>query len=205
MAQNEQAANTATTPNEPQSPQTTEAQTKTPSIDYEELGRIVSARQKATEDSVIKGYLKNLDLTPEEASEAFTAYKKQKEDKKASAETTAAETARELAAAKSELMQLKFEKLATAEALKLGVDNKNLEYVLKLADFSTVTTDGKDAAEGITKAIQKVIDDFPMLKPTANEDEKGFKGVKVGALGESDNKSVTTPATAKKSWNRYNH
>lgn len=204
MAQNEQVTETTTTPNKAETPQA-EPQAKAPAVDYEELGRIVGARQKATEDSVIKGYLRDRNLTPEEAAEAFAAYKKQKEEKKANDKQTAEAAAKELEATKAELLQLKFEKVATAEALKLGVDSKNIDYLLKLADFSTVATDGKDTEEGITKALQKVLDDFPMLKPTVSEDEKGFKGVKVGALGESDNKSAATPNPPKKAWNRFNH
>ena len=50
---------------------------------------------------------------------------------------------------------------ATLEAVKQGVDVTSIPYVLKMADFSAVITDGKINTEKLTEAVKKVLDDVP--------------------------------------------
>lgn len=53
---------------------------------------------------------------------------------------------------------------ATLEAVKQGVDVASIPYVLKMADFSAVITDGKINTEKLTETVKKVLDDVPALK-----------------------------------------
>lgn len=74
---------------------------------------------------------------------------------------------------------------ATLEALTLGVDVKTIPYVLKMADMSGVKI-GKDGAldvAAIQTALNKVLDDVPVLKPHKDEQAKGFQ--QIGAGGGS--------------------
>lgn len=74
-----------------------------------------------------------------------------------------------------EAQQATIEKEATIEALTLDLDSKTIPYVLKLADMSKVMgEDGKVNNEELKKALNKVLEDVPQLKPTT-EDSKGFQ------------------------------
>lgn len=71
---------------------------------------------------------------------------------------------------------------ATLEAITLGVDVKTVPYVLKMADFSAVKPDkdGTPDAAAIQAAINKVLDDIPVLKPSKNDQSKGFQQIGAG-------------------------
>lgn len=71
---------------------------------------------------------------------------------------------------------------AALEAITLGVDVKTVPYVLKMSDFSAVKPDkdGTPDAAAIQAAINKVLDDIPVLKPSKNDQSKGFQQIGAG-------------------------
>ena len=75
---------------------------------------------------------------------------------------------------------------AALEAITLGVDVKTVPYVLKMADFSSVKPDknGVPDTAAIQAAINKVLDDIPVLKPHQSDQSKGFQ--QIGAGGGQD-------------------
>ncbi len=75
---------------------------------------------------------------------------------------------------------------AALEAITLGVDVKTVPYVLKMADFSAVKPDknGVPDTAAIQAAINKVLDDIPVLKPHQSDQSKGFQ--QIGAGGGQD-------------------
>ena len=79
---------------------------------------------------------------------------------------------------------------AAFEAITLGVDVKTVPYVLKMADFSAVKPDkdGTPDAAAIQAAINKVLDDIPVLKPSKNDQSKGFQQIGAGG-GQSSAQS----------------
>lgn len=76
----------------------------------------------------------------------------------------------ELNSLKAELSRIRTEKAAALEAVRMGVDSRQIDYVLKLAEFPE-NADQK----AITAAIQKVLDDVPAFKAEASGKSKGFK------------------------------
>lgn len=72
---------------------------------------------------------------------------------------------------------------ATLEAVALGIDVKTVPYVLKMADFSGVKPDkdGTPDQAAVQAAINKVLDDIPVLKPSRSDQSKGFR--QIGADG----------------------
>ena len=72
---------------------------------------------------------------------------------------------------------------AALEAITLGVDVKTVPYVLKMADFSAVQPgkDGTPDPTAIQAAINKVLDDIPILKPKAEDSAAGFKQIGAGS------------------------
>ena len=53
-------------------------QPPTPAIDYDKIAQLVSGKQTATEDSVLKGYFKQQGLSQEEMNQAIATFKQQK-------------------------------------------------------------------------------------------------------------------------------
>ncbi len=53
-----------------------------PNIDYDKLAQLVAGKQAVTEESVIKGYLKQQGLTKEQMDQAIITFKQQQEASK---------------------------------------------------------------------------------------------------------------------------
>lgn len=67
---------------------------------------------------------------------------------------------------------------ATLEAIKQGVDIKSIPYLLKMADFKSVSDDNGINADKLTEAVKKVLDDVPALKATSQQDGgNGFQQI----------------------------
>lgn len=172
--------------NEPQpAPQGNNQQT--PSFDYDKLASLITGKQSVTEDTVLKSYFKEQGLSADEMKQAIGAFKEQK-----------AKNTPDFAKMQSDVENSNKAKLiaevnqsATLEAVKQGVDIASIPYVLKMADFSAVITDGKINAEKLTEAVKKVLDDIPALKAKANENAGGVQ--KIGGDGNSD-KNLTEDA-----------
>ncbi|MCI8410223.1 MAG: hypothetical protein HFJ09_13290 [Lachnospiraceae bacterium] len=148
-----------------------------PTIDYEKIQSMIDKGTQQKEDAILKGYFQKQGLTEEEAQQAMAAFKQQK----AANTPDVAGLQTQLQTYQAQAQQAVIEKDATVEAIGLGLDAKQVPYILKMADFSKVMDkDGKTNPEAIKEAINKVLEDFPQLKPT-KEENKGFQ--KVGASG----------------------
>lgn len=181
MAENNPTLN----PNEPQP--TPQGNPPAPAFDYDKLASLITGKQSVTEDTVLKSYFKEQGLSADEMKQAIGAFKEQK-----------AKNTPDFAKMQSDLENSNKAKLiaevnqsATFEAIKQGVNIASIPYVLKMADFSAVSADGKINAEKLTEAVKKVLDDIPALKAKANENADGVQ--KIGGDGNSD-KNLTEDA-----------
>lgn len=153
-------------------------QTAAPAIDYDKIAQLIAGKQAATEDSVLKGYLKQQGLSQEEMSQAIAAFKQQK----AASQPDVNAMQTQLAQAQAAAQQAAIDKAATMAAIGLGLDAKTIPYVLKMSDLSQVMgQDGKISEEAMKNALSKVLEDVPALKPQPG-DSAGF--VQVGAPGQ---------------------
>lgn len=173
-----------------------------PAFDYDKLADIIAGKQSVTEDTILKNYFKQQGLSKEEADLAMQSFKTQKAQKQP--DVNGMQT--QLAQYKETAQKAVLEKEAMMEAVALGIDAKTIPYVLKLADFSSVFgQDGKVNQDSLKKAINKVLEDLPQLKPVP-EDNRGFQigsGENVNDAGGSS-RSNRTAVTATKRWNRFN-
>lgn len=182
MAENNPTPN----PNEPQTtPQGNNQQT--PSFDYDKLASLITGKQSVTEDTVLKSYFKEQGLSADEMKQAIGAFKEQK----AKNTPDIAKMQSEVESANNAKLTAEVNQSATFEAIKQGVNISTVPYVLKMADFSAVITDGKINTEKLTEAVKKVLDDIPALKAKANENAGGVQ--KIGGDGNSD-KNLTEDA-----------
>lgn len=159
-----------------------------PTFDYEKLATLITGKQSVTEDTVLKSYFKEQGLSSDEMKQAISAFKAEKakntpDVSKLQSDITTANNAR---------LQAEINQHATLEAVKLGVDIKSIPYVIKMADFSNVATDGSISTDKVTEAVKKVIEDIPAFKGgNVSGDENQNNGFqKIGGDGGNENKAT---------------
>jgi len=166
-------------------------QTAAPAIDYDKIAQLVSGKQTATEDSVLKGYFKQQGLSQEEMNQAIATFKQQKAASQPDVNAMQTQLAQAQAAAQKAMV----ENAATMAAISLGLDVKSIPYILKMADLSQVLNqDGKINDETMKNALNKVLEDVPALKPQPGQ-ASGF--VQVGAGGSGQQQTATDDALKK--------
>lgn len=183
------ALSTNQTPPTGTTPQTTQA--AAPAIDYDKIAQLIAGKQAATEDSVLKGYLKQQGLSQEEMNQAIATFKQQK----AASQPDVNAMQTQLAQAQAAAQRAMLENAGTMVAIGLGLDAKVIPYVLKLADLSqAIGQDGKINEETMKNALNKVVEDVPGLKPQPGQ-ASGF--VQVGAAGSGQQQTATDDALKK--------
>lgn len=166
----------------------------TPQIDYDKLIQLVQGKQSVTEESVLKGYFKQQGLSKEEAEQAMASFKQQQAAQQP--DVNALQT--QAAQAQALVQQKEVENQAILQAIQLGIDAKTVPYVLKLADLSSVTgQDGKINEESLKTALNKVLEDVPALKPTA-EQTSGFKQIGAGGGQQTGSNDLLSAAFGNK-------
>lgn len=166
----------------------------TPQIDYDKLTQLVQGKQSVTEESVLKGYFKQQGLSKEEAEQAIATFKQQQAAQQP--DVNALQT--QAAQAQALVQQKEVENQAILQAIQLGIDAKTVPYVLKLADLSSVTgQDGKINEESLKTALNKVLEDVPALKPTA-EQTTGFKQIGAGGGQQTGSNDLLSAAFGNK-------
>ena len=172
------APNPAPNPTPTPSPNPTPAPVE---IDYDKLAQLISGKQAATEDSLLKGYFKQQGLSQQEVEQAIATFKAEKAKNQPDVGALQTQVTQARAAAQRAQVQA----AATMEAVSLGIDAKSLPYILKLADFSGVVgEDGNINNETVNNALKKVLEDVPALKP---QTAGGTGFIQVGNPGGSSN------------------
>ena len=153
----------------------TNQQTTAPTIDYDKLASILDGKQKATEDSVIKGYFKQQGLSEDEMKQAITTFKEEKAKRTPNIDALN----QQITDANKRALNAEIKLQAMTMAGELGVPASKMPYLLKMADLSKVAKDGNINTEQLKESLTGVLKDVPELKSTP-EQTAGFK---VGADG----------------------
>nr|WP_294493131.1 hypothetical protein [uncultured Anaerosporobacter sp.] len=170
------------TGNQQNQQQAGQQQNQTAGIDYDKIQAMLDTATAKKENAVLKSYFQQQGMTEEEARQAIEAYKVNKQSQQPDVSKIQAQ----LQQAQALASQAEIEKLATIEAIGLGIDVKTVPYVLKMADLSTVKgDDGKVNQETLKNALNKVLEDVPALKPT----NQGNVGFQIGGNGQQDQQS----------------
>lgn len=173
-----------------------------PAFDYEKLAALITGKQSVTEDTVLKSYFKQQGLTAEELDQAIKSFKQQK----AANTPDASALQSQLAQSQRALMKARTEQEAMLLAAEIGVEMKNVPYLMKLADLSKVTAEnGEVNKEELKTALTKVLEDVPGLKASATA-SSGFTQVGAGVSGNGQQQNAQPQASqvASKRWNRFN-
>lgn len=145
-------------------------------IDYDKLASILEGKQKATEDSVIKGYFKQQGLSEDEMKQAVDKFKAEKQART----PDIGALNQQVADANARAIKAEMQMQAMAMAGELGVSASKMPYILKLADMSEVVKDGAISEDKLKESLNAVLKDLPELKTKSEENGLGFK---VGADG----------------------
>lgn len=169
--------------------QTTE-QPKQEAVDYDKLASIIDGKLKATEDSVLKGYFKEQGLTGEEMKSAIEMFKKDKASKQPdynALNQQLSEREEAMLEAQSRALYAETQLEAMNMANELGVDQKTIPYLMRMADLTDVITDGQPDQDKLKESLSAVLKDVPQLKLEAEEKSNGFKVGADSSNGGSDN------------------
>lgn len=106
---------------------------------------------------------------------------------------------------KTQIKELETQNIGLMVALEIGLDIKNAEAVLKLADLSTAyDKNGKINKNSLRTAINKVLEEYPIFKPQNNQ----HSGIVIGGNGntlQNQNLKCKEKPIAQKRWNRFNN
>lgn len=166
----------------------------------EEVNRFVTEREERAAKAALKDFYQKQGLTESEANQAIKTFLDEK--KKNSPEAVNGQLSQQLAETQRELAKERLHNVAEKAARTLGADEKSIDYIVRLTDFTDTVNDGEISVEKVTEAVKKVMDDIPAFKKAENE-----SGVKVGGDGEQKDKSdkdKTQQNTPKRRWNSFN-
>lgn len=166
----------------------------------EEVNRFVTEREERAAKAALKDFYQKQGLTEAEANQAIKAFLDEK--KKNSPEAVNGQLSQQLAETQKALVTERLHNVAEKAARTLGADEKSIDYIVRLTDFTDSVNDGEISVEKVNEAVKKVMDDVPAFKKAENE-----SGVKVGGDGEQKDKSdkdKTQQNTPKRRWNRFN-
>lgn len=105
----------------------------------------------------------------------------------------------------NQINELETQNIGLIVALEAGLDIKNANAVLKLADLSNAyDKSGKINKNSLRTAINKVLEEYPIFKPQNNQ----HSGIVIGGSGNSlPAQPIVTKEKpiAQKRWNRFNN
>ncbi len=171
-----------------------------PEIDYEKLSSLITGKQSATEDSVLKGYFKQQGLSKEEMDQAISAFKAQK----AANQPDVTKMQADIQTAQAAALKSQIENKALLMHSELGIDLKTIPYVMKLADLSAVAVNGTIDDAKLKDALTKVLEDVPQLKAQQEQSTQGFHQIGASPSNNVNNQNTKTEPVAAKRWNRFN-
>ncbi len=154
------------------------------SIDYDKIQRMLEGALSAKENTALKAYFKQQGLSQDEVEQAISDFKA--EQKKKKPDVDAMQT--ELSKAKEMVQRANIEKEAMFMAGELGIDLSTMPYVLKLAELDEVTdNEGAVNKEELKKALSRVLEDLPQLKPDKEQQQGGFRQIGGGGQQSTPN------------------
>ncbi len=155
---------------------------------YDEIFNKLDAILEKRTDGLAKSALKDNGIEESEIADIVKAYREQKQSKASEQATALSEAQKTITDLQKQIADRTLDDAFSAAALELGVDTKQVSYVSRLASREDVLgADNKPDVEKVKASINKVLEDIPALKASANAN-KGFVpvGAKTGEGAGSD-------------------
>ena len=146
---------------------------------YDEIFNKLDAILDKRSEGLAKSALKDNGIDEGDIADIVKAYREQKQAKANEQATALTDAQKQIADLQKQIADRAIDDAFNAAALELGVDAKQLPYVSRLASRDDILgADNKPDGEKVKAAINKVLEDVPALRASANAN-KGF--VPVGA------------------------
>ena len=146
---------------------------------YDEVFSKLDEILEKSANGLAKSVQKENGVDESEIADIVKAYREQKQSKANDQASALSDAQNQIAALTKQLNDRAIDDAFSSAALELGVDAKQLPYVTRLASKDGILgADNKPDAEKVKAAINKVLEDVPALKASANANQ-GF--VPVGA------------------------
>lgn len=189
------------TPTEPATQPQQQTQQQTPEIDYDKIQQMLNGTLAAKEETALKAYFKQQGLTQQEAEQAMAAFKAQQK----SSQPDVAQLQADIQTAHQNALKAQIENKALLLHAEMGIELQTIPYILKLADLSSVVSDGKIDDEKLKASINAVLEAVPQFKQQQEQQVQGFR--QIGAAQQQTAQGVTSQTkevVATKRWNRFN-
>ena len=151
---------------------------------YDEIFNKLDAILDKRADGLAKSALKDNGVEESEIADIVKAYREQKQTKANEQATALSDAQKTIADLQKQIADRALDDAFSTAALELGIEAKQIPYVSRLAARDDVLgADNQPDVEKVKAAINKVLEDVPALKASANAN-KGF--VPVGAKSGED-------------------
>ena len=156
-------------------------------IDYGKIEEIVNKRSSQTQDSVLKGYLKQQGLSGEELNQAITNYKEQKQQAEIQAKQEQENMRIENQKLKAQILNSNIDSKLASLAAAEGVKADKIPFLAKLIERKGLSDEqGNVLEDKVKEAMNNVIKAFPDFKLTEQQNN-GFQ--QIGSGGNNQNTS----------------
>lgn len=144
------------------------------SPNYDEIFAKLDAILDKRSEGLAKSALKDNGIEDGDIADIVKAYREQKQTKANEQATALTNANKQIADLQKQIADRAIDDAFNTAALELGVDAKQLPYVSRLAARDDILgADNKPDADKVKAAINKVLEDVPALKASANAN-KGF-------------------------------
>lgn len=158
-------------------------------IDYNKIEEIVNKRSLQTQDSVLKGYLKQQGLSGEELNQAITNYKEQKHQTEISAKQEQENMKLENQKLKAQILNSNIDTKLASLAAAEGINADKIPFLAKLIDRDGLADEkGNVLEDKVKEALNAVVKAFPDFKGNSKHNGGGFQQI---GSGGSDSKINT--------------
>lgn len=150
-------------------------------IDYSKIEEIVNKRSSQTQDSVLKGYLKQQGLSGEELNQAITNYKEQKQQAALQAKQEQENMKLENQRLKAQILNSNIDTKLASLAAAEGINADKIPFLAKLIDRNGLADEkGNVLEDKVKEALNTVVKAFPDFKGNSQQNSDGFQQIGSG-------------------------
>ena len=157
-------------------------------IDYGKIEEIVNKRSSQTQDSVLKGYLKQQGLSGEELYQAVANYKNQKQQDAIRAKQEQENMKLENQKLKEQILNSNIDSKLASLAATEGINADKIPFLSKLIDRNGLADDkGNVLEDKVKEAMNAVVKAFPDFKGNNQQNDNGFQQIGSGGSDQNTN------------------
>ena len=150
-------------------------------IDYDKIEEIVNKRSSQTQDSVLKGYLKQQGLSGEELNQAIVNYKEQKQQAALQAKQEQENMKLENQKLKAQILNSNIDTKLASLAAAEGINADKIPFLAKLIDRDGLADEkGNVLEDKVKEALNVVVKEFPDFKGNSQHNGGGFQQIGSG-------------------------